>query len=756
MPQRNKQKQNVGVIGGDSASLNTQFENSLRGVPDVKFSDTSFPVLADQFQVVGTWNMPITGLSDGDINQFWSIINPNVAGGAETFTSPPAGASLELILDQTNPRSNFYVAIVFPKGKHGRLRVEVNKKSVVSFLDNRTLGPPNTRSFEIEFDTRPDVPLPNLRPALLTLNKPLIATWKSVTWRQYFYFTSPVSGFTEDDINVSANITKGTLIPDSEDNRVYYMDMTLPSNATGTYEITIDPNIVKSGGSDEENSPPAEVSETWAFDTSKDISDLNGLDIDGVEILCRETYPITNHPELEHPTDGGSFLGIGDMKVFNGRVYLTSQIQRKRERMDLDEVSLALASAGALSSVPVGGGTCQIHKKYQFFRQAARSPVLHPNRFTNEDELYYFEGSAYIYAGSKTHPNFTLNNVGKGLGNILKVLQSGGLSDIGLNFRSEFPTGSEDRYNGEHGGTMCPLVSHDGQLHIISQKYDFYDINGEQWIVYGNKLNQRITLLETNDKTGFSIIENLAGLTNSIIGYEKGQFIFKPRKQTQAYLKTELTETQDRLEPEKPNRFHTWTLSGTLKINDEIISYSGIDNDRFAFTGLKRGLHGTDAKTHPIDSPIVLIDKVVDAVDLSRPINDMDIETDGTIIRNDILTKYAEDQVPRVENLSFPALDEASIKEFGQRKFTLELPLDYHQQRWAVKIAGDYLKRYKDLTYVVKLILKRESELELGDTIYLTEPIIEDIKLLCQVMSITQYKKREETEITLSSITSDS
>ena len=112
--------------------------------------------------------------------------------------------------------------------------------------------------------------------------------------------------------------------------------------------------------------------------------------------------------------------------------------------------------------------------------------------------------------------------------------------------------------------------------------------------------------------------------------------------------------------------------------------------------------------------------------------------------------------MPRVENLSFPALDEASIKEFGQRKFTLELPLDYHQQRWAVKIAGDYLKRYKDLTYVVKLILKRESELELGDTIYLTEPIIEDIKLLCQVMSITQYKKREETEITLSSITSDS
>ena len=119
--------EHVGVMGGDSSGLNTQYSNSLRGVPDVRFSDTSLPVFADQFQVSGTWNMPITGLSSGDVTQSWAYF----AAGETVLTTlrtTPADASLELSLNQALPNTNFYVSITFPPNTHGRLRVEISRK----------------------------------------------------------------------------------------------------------------------------------------------------------------------------------------------------------------------------------------------------------------------------------------------------------------------------------------------------------------------------------------------------------------------------------------------------------------------------------------------------------------------------------------------------------------------------------------------------------------------------------------------------
>ena len=665
MPQRNK-RQPIGVLGGDSGSLRNTgaTEPPLQGAtPDVSFSDTSLPVFADQFQVSGNWNIRIDGLDQTDINPIWAFENGMQNTGEEvvlTFTPGSTSSTLH---------------ITFPPNSNGKLRVEISANSVVSAVDNITKGPPSIRFFEIEFDTR--VSAENAGGAELTLNKPLVEVWKDVIWTQKFTFTKAVGEFTAEDVRVRLDTTirndlKGELTQDPNDNKIFYMPITL--EGSGVMEVSVDANVaITSSG---HGAPIHPIAESWKFDAMPvnfEITDGAGS-TDNIEIIHTETVSIDANIYPEFLNNGGSFLSVSDMKVFGDKLYFSSQIQRKREVGD--RVSTLFGSAGALVSVPISGGNPTIHKKYNFFTQGARSLEIHG------DNLYLFEGSAYIYEGS-AQPNFTIVNVGKDLGEIQKIDAMGNMESLGLNWRSSFPTGIPDKYDGRHGGTFSPLVSHDGELHLISQQKDFFGANGVQWIVYSNKLNQRISLLETNDKTGFEVIERIAGLTNSIIGYEKGIFIFKPRNQ-------------------------------------------------------------------PKDNP-----KIIDAMSLSRPINDMDIESDGTIVYNHVITKYANNQIPRTNYLTFPTLDGDSILANGEREFDLELPLDYHQKQWAVFLAARFLQEYKDLRFYIKLVLKRDLEISLGDIVSVIEPVIEDMDLIAQVMSVSQLKKTEETEITIVSVNAD-
>ena len=718
--------QHLGTIGSGS-HLTQQSETSIYGLPDVKFSDTSNIVFAAKISVGAIWNMPITGFGIGSLSSSW--MDPGGNSGTITVLFTPGGTTAT-------------IDITFPQNSKGIIRVDVDRNSVTSALDNRGKGPPDPRGFIVNYDTTTGVTPtdPNITPAILKLNKPLVSTWKNSTWRQYYTWDKPVSGFASSDISISVagtgTATAGDLTKDSDDNKVYYQDITL--SGSGTYQISVNSNVARGGGAKQDNSPPAQVSTSWAFDTSTSSTTFS---ISDVTVLCSETYQIASNSELETPSEGGLFLGVSDMKVHGSKLYFVSQIQRKRNGRD--EKSTYEASAGALVSVPTDSGNCTIHKRYQFFRKAARSLVVH------DSLLHFFEGSAYIYDGS-AQPNFTLQNVGEGLGFIQRINTYGNIEQVGLNWRSGFPTGTQDQYNGVHGGTFCPMLSHDNELNMISRKFDFFDVNGELWIVYGENINDRISLLETNGKTGFEVLEGLAGLNNSIIGFRGGQFRFEPRNPTQAFLTSDLTDSAISLSYKEINRVHTWASTGIVMISDEILTYSGATST--TLTGLKRGQHGTTANSHSTDDPVVLIDEVINANDLARPINEMDIETDSTIIRNSIITKYAKDQVPRLNELGFTTKDSDSISSYGERKFTLDLPLDYHQQHLAIRVAKDYLNRYKDLQYQIRLSLKHNSNINLGDIVYLSEPILSNINILCQVMAVSYNKDSEETDITVLSI----
>ena len=733
MPAKNPAR-NIADIGGNISPSVDNTESPFRAVPDVRFSDTTLVVVNPETHVNAIWNVPIIGFSRASLFVSWSAVYTN----GNAF---PSNFDNVTVLSADGHPSGIIV-IEFPDLSYGSVRVIVQEKTVTSALDNRTKGPPAARSFVVEFDRRENYALRETSPATLDLSEPTTEVWRNATYLQGFYFSSPASDFDETDVNItvvgSGSATLSNFQKTQEDNKLYTADINL--TGSGTITVRVPENSAKSGGSTEDNTPSAAVEKTWDFDRSLDTTTFS---IAGVDVLCQETYAITNHPERETPSDGGLFLGVSDMKVFDGQVFFTSQIQKADVGTNYKR-STILPSAGALVSVLTGGGSCVVHKKYNFFRKAARSLVVH------KGDLHFFEGSAYIYDGSAL-PNFTLANVGEGLGVIQRLTATGSeILPLGVNWRSSFPTGVNDRYDGIHGGTMCPMISHDDDLHLISQKIDFFDIDGCLWITHSKKLNQRVALLQTNGRTGFEVIEELASISNAIVGFSTGTFNFIPRSPNTALVSVQLSASATTLEYKNRNRSILWGTSGSLIVNQEIISYTGITSTRF--TGLARGQNGTTAVAHAIDSKITRLNKVVHADALERPINEMDIDIDGTLLYNDILVKYAENQVPRVEFLSFPARDADSITRHGKHKFDLVLPLDYHQNQWAIVLANDYLERYKELQVAVTLMLKRDINIKLGNVIHLEEPVISNFSNMCQVMSVSQIKASEQTEIVVVSL----
>lgn len=754
MPQRNEEDKQVGIVGGDSASTNTPFENSLLGVPDIRFSDTSLPVFANQFQVIGTWNMPVTGLipqTGGPVSA--GVGSTTVAWVDQNFEPTAHQGSVEIT--HFDGGSSMFFAIEFPNNRHGILVVSVNQNSATSAVDNRAKGPRTTRLFRVEYDTRLDITPDTINdeiPALLHLSAPYskgIGTWKNTTYLQGFYFTKPVGGFTEEDITIevagSGTATLSNFQKTQEDNQLYTALITF--TGSGTYTVKVDANSAKSAGASDDNTPPSDTQESWAFDVTQNITDFT---IDGVEVLHKDTrlLDIEQGAGFEGVRKG-SYLGVSDLKVHDGRVYFTSQIQRRRTSSN--RLSTTKASAGALVSVDIATKSLQVHKNYSFFRQAARSFVVHNNR------LHFFEGSAYLYPDARLISTGAKIPVDKA-GFVYKIVDGQEIEQVGLNWRSDFPTGVIDKYDGAHGGTFSPMISVDDSLHLQSAKADILDINGYMWIVYSKKLNQRISLLETNGKTGFDIVEQLAGLSNSIIGFTGNRFEFVPRKPIQAYVNLGMRDDDEAVSLKDLNRIIGLSNTGIVLIDKEVISYGGIlatSSTIEDLVELKRGLAETDAANHSASTPVVFIDKIINSIDLARPINDMDISQDGTTIYNNILTQYAQDQVPRTDYLGFPTVDRDSKNQYGDRKFKLELPLDFHQRQWAILISKEFVRTHKDLRTVINLTLKRDFDIKLGDVVYLTEPVISDTALLCQVMSISPKTSTEETEIIVVSISPD-
>ena len=308
------------------------------------------------------------------------------------------------------------------------------------------------------------------------------------------------------------------------------------------------------------------------------------------------------------------------------------------------------------------------------------------------------------------------------------------IQEIGRNWRSATTsdnpdTETTDYFYGVHGATTAPMAIVDEALHLITGFGNFDDIGqtrGEypvnrignwNWIQYDDQINQRLSEVLTNGRTGFDVLKEVAILTNSIIGFKNGKFFIRPREPQQAVNATSgITATQTVLTATKLN-WGSYPSEGWLYIDGELIKHSGADENG-QFADLVRGAEETTAAAHTGSFDIHFVDHI-----LSLNQDTLEMPIKSVVAQNDNRQFYNHIIIESLNGEAFPPVDDAkSIRENGFSELRIRTLLDEHQGEWAEWLAKSYLARFKDVHQILNLTLKPTFYMTVGETVYLKIP----------------------------------
>ena len=159
----------------------------------------------------------------------------------------------------------------------------------------------------------------------------------------------------------------------------------------------------------------------------------------------------------------------------------------------------------------------------------------------HQDAVHFFEGSHYQYYDNwipRTIPGL------KEIGYVYRIdKDSNAITEVGLNWRSVLPSTPEGRVDGLHGGTASPMVSTPDGLQVVAGwgnlddvtegldpntgRYPIAtDIENWQWVEQNSTLDFIVSVLQTNGKRAWGVLEELARICNCVIGYTGGSFHF--------------------------------------------------------------------------------------------------------------------------------------------------------------------------------------------------------------------------------------
>ena len=398
--------------------------------------------------------------------------------------------------------------------------------------------------------------------------------------------------------------------------------------------------------------------------------------------------------------------------------------------------------AGA-ALVRVNTANCQFEllKAYSDVALAARSLAVDGNT------LYFMEGSHYVY---EDETEFSDLDYRQKIGYLYKIEHpSSTIQEVGRNWRSATTTDNPDTeatdyFYGVHGATTAPIAIANDALHIITGFGNFDNIGqprGEHpvnrignhnWIQYHNQINQRLSEVLTNGRTGFDILKDIAIVTNSILGFKNDTFFMRPREPQRAVNGggSGITATQRSVTAAKLN-WGEFPREGWLYVDGELIKHTGADENG-QFANLVRGDAETTAAAHTGKFDITFVDHVLSLNQdtLEMPIKSIVATNDNRQHYNRIRLRYGDDEEVLVE-------DATSIAENGARLLEVDVPLDAHQRVWAEWLANAYLARFKEIKQILNLTLKPSFHISVGEVIVIQIP--ERLHLhntLCQVLEI--------------------
>lgn len=528
----------------------------------------------------------------------------------------------------------------------------------------------------------------------------------------------------------------------SGDASKYTAELTIPQSDTNT-KVTI---TVRADAAQVANSNPAvlgpekDTSKTFEIAAPPAVATVTGAD----KVCILEKDIIANdilNDVIPHLGDnaGGAFTGVLECVAIGDYAYLVVQIRKFTQTVDDDgdlvtptnpADFLADLQAGA-ALVRVNTANCQfeILKAYSDVALAARSLTV------NGTDLYFIDGSHYMYEDNVA---FSDPDWREKIGYIYKIEHPSSLiKTVGRNWRSastgDNPDTSEtDHFYGVHGATTAPIAIVDDALHAITGYGNFDDleqtrgqfpvnrIGNWNWIQYHDQINQRLSEVRTNGRTGFDVLKDIAVVTNSILGFKNDTFFIRPREPQKALNGggSGITATQTTVTATKLNwgEFPTEGKEGWLYIEGELIKHTGADENG-QFSDLIRGDEETTAAAHTGSFEITFVDHILSLNQdtLEMPIKSVVANNDLRQFYNRVKLQYGDGDEVLVE-------DATSIAENGARLLEVDVPLDAHQRVWAEWLANAYLERFKEIKQILNLTLKPTFFMSVGDVVYLKIP----------------------------------
>ena len=569
---------------------------------------------------------------------------------------------------------------------------------------------------------------------------------------------------TETDVGTIGNFAQVT-----GDASKYTADLTIPQADTST-QVTV---TVSADSAQVANSNPAilgpeeDTSKTFEIAAPPAVATVTGADS-----VCVLEKDIISNDYLNDAiaflgdNAGGAFAVVLESASIGDYLYMVVQIRKFRQTVDDDgdlvtpsnpENFFADLQAGA-ALVRLNTTNCQFEllKAYSDVTLAARSLEV------DGTTLYFIEGAHYMYDDGVI---FSDQQWREKIGYVYQIEHpSSRIQTLGRNWRSattgDNPNSEEtDYFYGVHGGTATPMAIVDEALHLITGYGNFDDIGqprGEHpvnrignwnWIQYDDQINQRLSEVPTNGRTGFDVLKDIAIVTNSVLGFKKdGTFFMRPREPQKAVnAASGITATQTTLTATKLN-WGRYPSEGWLYIDGELIKHSGADENG-QFADLVRGAEETTATAHTGDFEIQFVNHILslDADTLEVPIKSIVAQNDNRQFYNRVIIAYGDgEETP-------PAEDAISIVENGARLLENTVPLDSHQHVWAEWLSQSYLARFKDIHQILNLTLKPSLYLNVMDTVYLKIP--ERMHLsgtLCQVLEIPDaFRQPPSTSVKL-------
>ncbi len=563
---------------------------------------------------------------------------------------------------------------------------------------------------------------------------------------------APVENFvladTETDVGTIGNFA---MVPG--DASKYTAELTIPEATTNTkVTITVPAEVAQAAMSDPPVlGPEKDTERTFEIAAPTAVATVTGADT----VCVLEKDIVSNdllNDVLPHLGDdaGGAFTGVFEPVAIADYLYFVTQIRKFTQTInsegdlvipDTPENFLADLQAGA-ALVRLNTANCQfeILKAYSDITLAARSLSV------DGDVLYFIEGSHYMYADDVI---FSDRNWREKIGYIRKIEHpSGRIETVGRNWRSASTgdnpdTETTDYFYGVHGATTAPIAIVDDALFMITGFGNFDDIGqprGEfpvnrignwNWIQYHDQINQRLSEVLTNGRTGFDVLKDIAILNNAILGFKNDTFFLRPREPQKAVNGSSgVTATQTAITATQLN-WGDFPSAGWLYVNGELIKHTGADANG-QFSDLVRGDAETTAAAHTGSFDIAFVDHVLslNSDTLEMPIKSVVATNDLRQFYNRVRLRYGDDEEVLVE-------DTTSIAENGARLLEVTVPLDAHQRIWAEWLANAYLERFKEIKQILNLTLKPSFHLSVGDVVYLK--IQERMHLngtLCQVLDL--------------------